>query len=378
MAKKICIFSSHYFPYLGGVESYTYNLAKGLMKKGDKVVIVTSNDMGLKAYEKVDGIPVFRMPCFNLLAGRFPVSKPNKEYIRLHQKLMQVSFDLVIVNTRFYLHSVYGIYFARKQKTKCIVLDHGTSHMTIGNPFWDRVGSWYEHGITAAEKYLCKDFYGVSSDCCGWLSHFNITAKGTIYNAVDMDKMQALLQNPVKDFRKEYHIPDDGIVVTYTGRLLKEKGILNLIKAVTQYRGSQKLYLMIAGDGEELQQVQNQASDRVIPLGRLSFESVTALLGQTDIYCLPTDYPEGFPTSVLEAAAAQCFIITTTRGGSKELILDDSYGMIMENNQTNTIKAALEDTADKTEYRKKAARRAKDRLLKNFTWEIIAEQVHNL
>ena len=28
MAKKICIFSSHYFPYLGGVENYTYNLAK--------------------------------------------------------------------------------------------------------------------------------------------------------------------------------------------------------------------------------------------------------------------------------------------------------------------------------------------------------------
>jgi len=378
MAKKICIFSSHYFPYLGGVESYTYNLAKGLMKKGDKVVIVTSNDMGLKAYEKMDGIPVFRMPCFSLLEGRFPVSKPNKEYLWLHKKLMRADFDQVIINTRFYLHSVYGILFARKQKAKCIVLDHGTSHMSIGNPFWDRVGGWYEHGITAVEKCLCKDFYGVSSDCCAWLKHFGIDAKGTIYNAVDMDKMRELLLNPVKDIRKAYQIPEEGIVVTYTGRLLKEKGILNLIEAVRQYQGRQKLYLMIAGDGEELERVREKADEQVIPLGRLSFEEVTALLRQTDIYCLPTDYPEGFPTAVLEAAAAQCYVITTTRGGSKELILDDSYGMIVGNNRVSTIKAALKEAAERPDYRKEAALRTKERLLEHFTWEIIAEQVHDL
>ena len=59
MARKICIFCSHYFPYLGGVERYTYHLARALMEQGDKVVIVTSNDMHLETFSYMEGIPVF-------------------------------------------------------------------------------------------------------------------------------------------------------------------------------------------------------------------------------------------------------------------------------------------------------------------------------
>ncbi len=39
---KIGIVTVHFLPYLGGVERYTYNLAKGLLKAGKKVIIITS------------------------------------------------------------------------------------------------------------------------------------------------------------------------------------------------------------------------------------------------------------------------------------------------------------------------------------------------
>lgn len=378
MAKKICIFSAHYFPYLGGVERYTYHLAKELKKKGDQVIIVTSNDARLKAYEWMDGILVLRMPCINLLAGRFPITKPNREYFKLRRKLMRIVFDLVIVNTRFYPHSVDGLLLARKQKAKSILIDHGTSHMTIGSPFWDKLGNFYEHGITAVEKRLCQDFYGVSAASGHWLKHFGIVPRGTLYNAVDKGQIEELLRNPVRDFRKDCRIPADGIVVTYTGRLVREKGILNLIEAVKRCRRYQQLYLLIAGDGEELPQVRERASDHIIPLGQLPFAEVAALLQQTEIYCLPTDYPEGFPTALLEAAAAGCYLITTSRGSSQELILDDSYGMIMDNNRIGTITKALNMAAERPKYRLKAAQRAKERVFQLFTWDKTAEQVHRL
>ena len=63
--KKYCIFAAQYFPHLGGVERYTYNLAKTLMKDGNKVVVVTSNVYNLKHYEKMDEIPIYRMPCWH-------------------------------------------------------------------------------------------------------------------------------------------------------------------------------------------------------------------------------------------------------------------------------------------------------------------------
>lgn len=378
MSKTICIFSSHYFPYLGGVENYTYNLAKALIKKGDKVVIVTSNDMNLANFEEMDDIPVYRLPCHNLLGGRFPVSKVNKEYRELYKQLMAISFDLVIVQTRFYPHSVAGVRFAKKQKCQCITLDHGTSHMTIGSGFWDTIGGWYEHFITAIEKHYCKDFYGVSGECSQWLRHFGIKPKGVLYNAVDDAKVQNIIKQPGRDFRKEYKVADDTVVITYTGRLVKEKGIMNLIEAVDRYKGQQRICLMVAGDGEEMENVKAAASEQIIPLGRLGFEDIIYLLKQSQIFCLPTDYPEGFPTSTLEAISAGCYVITTTRGGSKELIIDDRYGMIMSDNAVETIKKSIEEAVALGDGREEAVKKVRERVLQNFTWDIISQKVHEI
>ena len=50
--KRYCIFAAQYFPHLGGVERYTYNLAKKLIMDGNEVVIVTSNVYHLSEFEK--------------------------------------------------------------------------------------------------------------------------------------------------------------------------------------------------------------------------------------------------------------------------------------------------------------------------------------
>ena len=55
MNQNYCIFAAQYFPHLGGVERYTYHLAKELIRRGDRVVIVTSNVQRLPSYEKMDG-----------------------------------------------------------------------------------------------------------------------------------------------------------------------------------------------------------------------------------------------------------------------------------------------------------------------------------
>ena len=378
MAKRIGIFTSHYLPYLGGVERYTANLAAHLKARGDEVVVITSWEEGLQVKEVMEGIPVWRMPNIPLLQGRFPVSKPNKEFFKIHRQLMKYKFDLVIIQTRFYLHSLYGSYVGKKSKAQVIILDHGTSHMTVDNPFWDRLGALYEHGITELLKKNCDGFYGVSKNCCRWLTHFGIHPKGVLYNAIDCQTIDALLENPIEDFRKKYHISSESLLVTYTGRLVKEKGILSLMKAFDKVAAEKDMALMIAGDGPEMEAVEDLANERMIPLGRLSFEEVIALLAQTDIYCLPTGYPEGFPTSVLEAAACGCYVITTDKGGSRELIPNESYGTLLSDNEENNLAKALIYAAEHEDERKLAAQKAQKRARKYFNWERTAAKVARL
>ena len=376
--KRICIFSAQYFPHLGGVENYTYHLAKYLLQKGEKVVILTSNVQRLPAYEQIEGAEVYRLPCINLLDGRYPVLKFNREFFRIHHRLMRSHFDLVLVNTRFYLHSVYGAVFARKQKTKCVMIDHGTSHLSVHNPFWDTVGGWVEHLITKVDQIFCRDFYGVSQASTQWLRHFHIKAKGVLYNAVDLEKIEAVKKSPLRDFRKEYEIPADGIVISFTGRLLKEKGIWQLIDAVKNIRKVRKdVYLLIAGEGDEEAEIREKRDEGIFLLGRLPFEEVIGLLMQSDLFCLPSD-SEGFSTSVLEAAACRCFVITTENGGSKELISGSRYGKLIPDNRRETVEKALMENLDNREYRERAAKNAYQKLARNFTWDIVSEKVRNL
>ena len=82
MGKRYCIFSAQFLPHMGGVENYTYNISKELIKRGNKVVVVTNNTTASPLRENIEEIEVMRFPCFNFIGGRFPVMKlirPSKE-----------------------------------------------------------------------------------------------------------------------------------------------------------------------------------------------------------------------------------------------------------------------------------------------------------
>lgn len=373
MGKRYCFFSAQYLPHMGGVENYTYNIAQELIKRGNEVVVVTNNTTNSCQHEYMGQIEVLRIPCFNFLNGRFPVMQLNNQFRKIDHYLKQKSFDIVIVNARFYLHSIYGALYAKKKGIPCICIEHGTSHLSVNNKILDYIGGVYEHMHTAVLKKICKNYYGVSKACCEWSGHFRIQSKGVLYNAVDLDRINSLKQNAGRDFRKENDIDHEAVIVVFTGRLLKEKGIFELIKAVEKYNQSgQSLYLLIAGDGPEKSGVEQHESKYIIPLGRLEFPDIVSLLNQSDIFCLPS-VSEGLATSALEAAACGCYIITTERGGTKELIATPDYGTVMKDNSVRNVYQALVKAVKDKEKRKKAQQLCYEKLESEFTWKHTAD-----
>ncbi|MXQ72993.1 glycosyltransferase [Clostridiaceae bacterium DONG20-135] len=372
---SILIFAAQYLPHLGGVENYTYNLSKELMNRGHKVTIVTSNVQDLESCEVMEGITIYRMPCLKILKGRFPVLKRNSEFKRLHSLLMKDSFDFVMVNTRFYFHSVYGVRFAKKKNIPSIVIDHGTSHLTVHNPLLDLMGNGFEHIITKIVQMYNTDFYGVSKASNQWLKHFHIEAKGVLYNAIDANRILEIYDSCKPDFASRFHIPEDAVTISYTGRVLKEKGIIQLIESVKQlHQEGYKVYLFIAGDGDLFDYCQQEKSDFIIPLGRLSFENIICLLKFTDIFCLPSD-SEGFSTSLLEAAVCRNYIVTTRRGGAPELIENDNYGTIIDNNRVEDVYPALLEAVTSIPRRNRGVELTYQKVISNFTWNLTADHV---
>lgn len=376
MRKTFFLFSAQYFPTAYGVERYTYNLAKRLVAVGHRAVIITSNVHNLQEYELSEGIEIYRIPCINLLRGRFPIVKINKSYFKTMKKLKKEKIDLVIVTTRFYLHSLLGARFSKKVGVKAIMLEHGTSHFTVGSKVFDKLGHVYEHFITYLNKRYIKDFYGVSKACNEWLLHFKIEAKGVLYNSIDIDNIKYIIENNTRNIKEEFKISNTDINIIFVGRLVKEKGILNLLDAFKMIREKyNNINLFIAGDGPLYSKVKTFEDNKIRVLGKVQFEDIILLLSFSDIYCLPTEYAEGFPTSVLEACACKSYVITTDRGGSKELIKDESFGSILKNTKIATIRDEIIKVIENDILRESAIKKSYKLLINNFEWKVTSKKV---
>lgn len=363
----VCFFSAQYLPTVGGVERYTYNIAKRLIAAGHKVVVVTSAKPGLPRRETDDcGIQVVRIPCWLLMNGRFPFPKPGAL-----RAVDWKALDFAVIQTRFYPMSVLAALGCKRHRIPAIVIDHSTGHMPMGNGLLNFIGNQYEHFAAALIRPCVQGFYGVSLAVNDWLRHFGITAKGTLHNAVDPAELEAASG---KDWRKALGLAPDTRLVAFVGRIIPEKGAEPLAKAFAAL-SPENAALLIAGDGPQLPELKASPLPGVHYLGSVPYPDILALYRQAQLFCLPTTYAEGFPTTFLEAAACSCPILTTVTGGSAELMPTPDYGLQLPDADPDKWRGALEKALADDQWRETAARLCRENLEQHFTWNAVAAQL---
>jgi len=162
-------------------------------------------------------------------------------------------------------------------------------------------------------------FLGVSEAAGEWLKHFGLESKGTVYNSVDYQEIESYCV-----LKKDYK---ESKTVFYAGRLIKEKGIYEIIKAYEQLEQKEKVQLILAGDGPMVKELESKELSGNIELaGKLTHEEVMALLNQTDIFIHTSSFAEGMPTSILEAGLMKCAVIATPAGGTAEVCRRETKG----------------------------------------------------
>ena len=368
--KTIAIFSGYYLPHLGGVERYTYNLAKKLKEMGYKIIIVTSRyDEQLKEIEETEYAKIFRLPTYKIVAGRYPINKQNKRCKELLQMVTNEKINSVIIQTRFWTTSYIGSKFVSKNKLPACLIEHGSTHFTVNNKFLDFFGEIYEHVLTNSVKRRVKDYYGVSKKCTKWLKHFSIEAKGVFYNSVNTDE--------IEKYQKYINKSDEKIVITYTGRMIEEKGVLRLIEAFKKLSEKyNNLELNLAGEGPILDIIkqENKNINNINILGKISHEEVMKLLGRTSIFVNPSYFSEGLPTTILEAGLMECAVVATPMGGTTEIISSDEIGYI-SGFETDEILQKIEKLITNKEEIKRLGQNIKEKVKNEFSWNITAKKI---
>lgn len=324
-SKHFLIFTAYYPPHLGGVERYTQSLAHALIHLGQQVTIVTSSlNSGAIQNGKVS---IVEIPSISLMNSRFPVIIPRLSFFRSLNRIQAEAYDAIIINTRYYPISLLGCHIARKQNLTPIVIDHSSGYLTEERSLLGTLMRAYERVMTRIIQTYKPSFYSVSNRSGTWLKRFGIKANGILPNSIDAKAYHDISSQ--RNWRRELKI-DDCYLVIYAGRLVEEKGVLKLIEAVKLINmPDQKVFLAIAGSGNLEKQIIRLQNRAIKYVGSLSSADLSSLLEAGDIFCLPTTYPEGLPTVLLEAAAQKCAIIVSDTGGTEEVVPNDSCGVVL-------------------------------------------------
>jgi len=337
---RYAIFSHLYFPHTGGVESFTHNLSHELVRSGNEVLIVTMRIDNSPEYEKQeDDVEVLRLPCYPLMSGRLPWTRHSAAYRALFKQALAWKADRVLVNTRFYPHSVEGLKYAHKLDAPAVLLDHGSAYLTVGTSGVDKILAAFEHAITAIGKLYRPTFAGISVRSAQWLETFGIATKIVIPNAIDADGFRSSASQ--RDFRKELGISQADMLVVSVGRLEPEKGSLQLAKAARRFQHEQQaVHFAIAGEGSLRGELEAVSGSNFHLLGNIGSADLARLLLSADVFCLPSR-SEGFCTSLLEASACSLPSIITDVGGARELIPSREYGWILPNQSGESVAQAI-------------------------------------
>ena len=151
------------------------------------------------------------------------------------------------------------------------------------------------------------------------------------------------------------------------GRLIPEKGALRLARAVQQLSGC---VLAVAGTGPEEEALRALGAP-VHVLGALPHPQIVQLLTQADCYCLPTEYAEGFPTTLLEAAACRCPIVCTHTAGTGELLPGEDCAVYLQDTRPDTLATALRTVLQDPAAARTRADNALHNLQAHFTWQAV-------
>jgi glycogen(starch) synthase len=127
----------------------------------------------------------------------------------------------------------------------------------------------------------------------------------------------------------------------------------------------------VAGDGPYRAELEALAPPLVSFAGFLSGHSLTALMGASDCYVVPSIY-EPFGMVALEAAAAGTPVAVSATGGLAEIIEHGVTGVRFAPQDPASLAESVGAVLADREYARGLARRGRRRVREDFGWPAIA------
>lgn len=153
-------------------------------------------------------------------------------------------------------------------------------------------------------------------------------------NGVNITRFKSTQETKEKaiELRKSIGIPADAIVLGYLGRIVKDKGIVQLFQAFNRVNDS-NLFLVLTGDFEKDDPLPEQIASALKSHPRIKIiphiQDVVPVLEMYDILIL-NSFREGFGNVIIEAAAMNKPVIVSNIPGAKDTVENNQTGLLVD------------------------------------------------
>ena len=167
----------------------------------------------------------------------------------------------------------------------------------------------------------------------------------------------------------------------YVGKIEERRNVYFLIEVFRKLRqNTPELQLVLVGNGEReykeafLNEIKKElANGDIIYKEKVQQKELPEIYGKAEVFLFTSNY-EIFGMVLLEAMYFGLPVVSSMNGGASMLIEDGKNGYVIETFDLETWTQKLEDILRDRDKRARMGECAREKILRNFTWERIAEK----
>jgi phosphatidylinositol alpha-mannosyltransferase len=347
----------------GGIPLYLRTLGTGLRRRGHRVECL----VGDSAIEEIDGIRVRSLARnmkvrFNGNALSMPIWSRARA---LDDALERGRFDVIHVQVPY--SPLMAGRLVRRADSRCAVV--GTYHVA-SERLAPSLGALLLSLLKMPSAPRFDEVFGVSPVASEFAKRWSrIDVSRIVPNMVDL---AAVRRASTGSDRAE-------VDVVFVGRLVKRKGLRELIDAVdlldqTRFRPTR---VAVIGDGPLRERLQRHVSsrglgDRIDFLGRVDDQHKFAMLARARVACFPSLFGESFGVVILEALAAGADVVLGGDNRGYRCLLDGDS--LVDPGDTPAFAAALGRLLDDGDARRRLGAYQRESLAR-YDAELVIDEV---
>lgn len=372
---KLLVITPYFYPKIGGLENYAFNISKGLMKDYNyEMVVITSNHES-KEYkeEKLGGIKIYRLP-YQFKISNTPISFRWK--IQIKKIIEKENPNVINAHTPVPFISDIACRVAHKLKIHFVLTYH--NDLVKDNFF---------------VNLICKTYYLILGNKTLKLSNKIIAtsqyyAENSPYLFNHLDKIEIVSPGVNIPKEKINQKTKKEKIVLFVGQLDKthhHKGLNYLIEAIQKVKKNiEDVKLVVIGSGDNLEEYKQQVKlfnlkNNVKFLGRASDSELSKNYNIANAIILPSyNSSEGFGMILIEGMAHKKPVIGTTVGGIPYVIKNNVDGLLVPPKDPETLSKTIIKILNNPTSAKQMGENGYKKVKENFTWNKKAKETNKI